>query len=448
MGLNNFRINVVFRILLLAAAIGGFLFCFHRAGLVVTPVILFVVIIASITELVFYVERTNREFTNFLLSVKSSDFSKYGKEDTRGKSFAGFRKALNLITEEFQLARIGKEANYQFMQAVVEHMDTAIISFDKAGEVKLINETAKTLLHMPYLKNIYSLQKTDPELCSYLLGLQNGNKTILDISIGGEKLKLSFRSATFIMQGTEHTLISVQNIKTEIEHTELEAWEQLLHVLTHEIMNSITPLSSLSATLKTKAIHLMDTRTFDEEAIDDLSQGLSVIERRSIGLVNFVNHYRSLITLPEPEFRVAKVSELFENIKLLKGDVLQRKGISLKMDVKNTSMTVRADTALIEQVLINLINNAIDAVAGCANPAIELSATVVNNRVIISVADNGPGIESDVLDKIFIPFFTTKNSGSGIGLSLSKQIMRLHQGSIKVNAALSHGTVFTLEFPA
>ncbi len=443
MALNNFRTHILLRILVLLLLVAGMLYGFFIAHWVVTPVLLLGIIAVAIAELIFYAEKTNREFTSFLQSIKSADFSKYNAIDERGQSFSQFKMALNVIVEQFQQARVEKEANFIFMEMVVEHINTAIIVFDSAGEIKLMNQAAKTLLQQPYLKNINSLRQVNDKLYTHLTERSIHNP-ILEVNIKEAQLKLSARSTDFSLQGVEHRLVSIQNIKPEIEHTEMGAWEQLLHVLTHEIMNSMTPLSSLSATLKNKADSLL--HEFDEETVTDLSEGLNVIARRSNSLIDFVHHYRSLTTLPAPNLHIIKVSDLLDRIVRLQYNELHRRGISLRFIMAQEALTINADAGMIEQVLINLIHNAADALDGRTEPYIEITAKTANNKTIIQVADNGAGIDKDNLDRIFVPFYTTKTNGSGIGLSLSRQIMRQHGGSISVSSTYGYGAVFALEF--
>ncbi len=408
--------------------------------------ILGVAIFASIAELVYYVESANRELSLFLLSIKSSDFSKLGVKDKRGRSFAELKKAFNIIMEEFQQVRIEREENYVYLQAIVGHLNTAIISFDKNGSIKLMNEAAKVLLNVPFAKNILTLKSIDPKLYDTLSNIQQGKSTVLETMILGEALQLSMRSTIFSIQGVEHKLVSIHNIKTEIENTELEAWEQLLQVLTHEIMNSITPISSLSSTLKKKTDESLSHKSMDTDTMDDLAQGLRVIEKRSLGLMNFVHDYRSLTHLPSPVFKIISVNDLFTRIQTLKQKELQEKGIELNIRSEYTPTNITADPGLIEQVLINLVNNAEHALQNTQAPMIDLSVTTLNDKTIITVKDNGAGMDKGAQSKIFIPFFTTKQNGSGVGLSLSKQIMRMHNGSIDVLSTPGGGSAFSLVF--
>ena len=447
MALNNFRLQLVFRIAIIAVCTTGAVASLFYTHWIVTPALLFGLMILGICELIYFIEKTNRDFTSFLLSIKNADFSGHTISDKRGRTFTEFREALNIITAAFQKVRTDKEANYIFLQTVVSDLSTALLSFDECGEVKLINDAAKTLLHIPHLKNINSLNQSAPRLADYLNKLKSTENSMLEIKIGDEQLKLSGRAIDFNIQGIEHKLVSIQDIRTEIDATETEAWEQLLHVLTHEIMNSITPISSLSSTLKKKTDELLKQHKDDEDIMNDLSGGLNVIARRSEGLINFVNHYKTLINLPAPMFKLVSVEALFNNVLLLTNDRMTKQQLSVRCNYSELPMYLKADAGQVEQVLINLLNNAADALENIEQPSIILTASSSADKTIIQLIDNGKGFDTEVADKLFVPFFTTKNNGSGIGLSLSRQIMRRHGGSISIRSSKGEQTICRLEFP-
>jgi signal transduction histidine kinase len=241
-------------------------------------------------------------------------------------------------------------------------------------------------------------------------------------------------------------LISITNIDQEIDYTEILAWEKVIHVLTHEIMNSMTPISSLSGLLRGKADWL-STEKPDFEKIRDIADGLEVIERRSQGLINFVNNYKVVTSVPKPKFSVVLIENLFKQIKLLVYEEVVNRGITIRFVLKANLLHATMDVHLIEQVLLNLIKNACDSCEARTGALIEVQADEKDKKIVISVQDNGAGIDAENLDKIFIPFFSTKKTGSGIGLSLSKQIMRLHRGSIHATSEPGKYTTFHLEFP-
>lgn len=439
------RWAIILRVALLTVIIAGLAWCLFKTTYVVVPFLLFVFAVFSIVGLIRYIEKTNREFADFLTAIKNSDFSRLNPADKRGKSFTRLKEAQNSIIDEFQRIRIEREAHYFFLQKVVEHIKTAIIAIDSKGEIILLNESAKQLLDVPYLKNISALKSSDAALHNAIISLQPGNHPVFELERQSEKIRMSLKASHFAINGNLHKLISITNIESELDFTELQAWEKLIHVLTHEIMNSMTPISSLSSLLRTKAADLAGA-SGSSGSMSDIAEGLQVIEKRSYGLMNFVDNYKALTTLPRPNFKRVALEALFKRIRVLKQEELSGKGIQLVLLLKSANLFVFADPDLLEQILLNLLNNAADACVDTRHPAIELSAQVRERSVIISVKDNGPGIDKDNLDKIFIPFFTTKKTGSGIGLSLSKQIMRLHRGNLVLSSTPGK-TEFQLEFP-
>jgi two-component system, NtrC family, nitrogen regulation sensor histidine kinase NtrY len=440
----SFRLNVLMRVILIGLQISLLTIVIINTSWLATSLLLVVITLFTVAELLRYVERSNREFSDFLQAIKSADFATHYEIDKRGHSFSKLRQAYNSIVAEFQAARIDKEAHYTFLQTVVNQVSIAIISFDQQGEIKLLNEAARQMLDLPLLNNVHQWRRFNPELYTHLLSDVN---EVAEITVGQNRLKLLFRSASFRLQENEHRLILITNVKPEIDRTEVEAWEQLLHVLTHEIMNSITPISSLSGTIKDHLNELISSKNLDDDMLADMSEGLLVIEKRSEGLISFVNNYRSLISVPEPNLKKIRVQHLFERIRLLVSNRLEEQGIALRVDIESNLLLIVADESLMEQLLLNLIYNAADALEGVAEPVIELSAQLHTEQTVIRVSDNGVGIPPELIGKIFIPFFTTKNSGTGIGLSLSKQIMRLHRGSIDVFSQPGQGTTITLLLP-
>lgn len=440
----SFRAGTVVRVLAIASLIVLFILVLLKTNWVITGIVLFIAIASVTYDLIRYVEAGNRNFSNFLLSIRSSDFTKYNIEDKRGRAFTELNYAFNAIIEEFRNARIDKEAQYTFLQAAIGNLNTAIISFDSTGEVKLINEAANSLLNISGLNHIKRLQLVSPELSEHLM---KGHNEVVEVTIKGERLKLLLRFTSFKLRDLDHKLVLITNVKTEIDRAETEAWQQLLRVLTHEIMNSVTPISSLSDTIKNEFDEIVNHRAFDKDRLNDLSNGLSVIKNRSGGLITFVQHYKSLIDLPTPEFNMISVTTMLERIGLLAGQHIRDRGINFSVVTPIRPFMITVDERMMEQVILNLLYNAADAVQSTPSPNIVLAAEEREYRTLITVQDNGPGIEAEILDKIFIPFFTTKTNGTGIGLSLSKQIMHLHKGSIDVNSILHKGTNFSLILP-
>jgi signal transduction histidine kinase len=336
------------------------------------------------------------------------------------------------------------------LQTVVQHVGIALISFSPDGKIGLINTAAKKLLGLRYLRNVRDLEIVDEKFARQVIKLQPGEKALYRVDVNGEMLQLAVYATHFQLQEKRYILVSMQNIGQELEETELESWQKLIRVLTHEIMNSVTPISSLASTVNRMLSEdgMTYYRKHEEiEAVEDIRDAVETIEKRSNGLLNFVDTYRNLTRLPKPNFQIFSLSRIFKQIQQLMQPKVTEKKINFTTSVEPQSLELTADSEMLEQVLINLLINAIQAVENVLNAQIELKSWMnKQGRIVIEVSDNGPGIPEEVQDKIFIPFFTTKKDGSGIGLSLTRQIMRLHRGTISVNSKPNERTVFTLKF--
>ena len=414
-------------------------------------VILGLIIIFQICSLIEYVEKSNRDYVRFLEAIKYEDFSLSFSGKKLGKSFDELKTAFNDVLRKFQKTRAEKEEHHRYMQTVVQHIGIGLLSFETDGEVKLVNTAAKRLLKVNVLKNINSLKHGNPLLVETLFQLKPGDKKLVKIEKNGETQQVIIYGTEFILREQKYTLVSLQNIQTELEEKEMEAWQNLIRVLTHEIMNSITPIASLASTVNNLLADCQnDTQKcaqLESETIEDISSAAQTIEKRSKGLLNFVESYRKLTRIPRPDFQIFTISYLFSRIEQLMKTKMEEDKINFFSDIDPESLELTADPEMVEQVLINLLLNAIDAVKTKQKGKIKLLARMDSmGRVIIQVSDNGAGIIQSVLDKIFIPFFTTKQEGTGIGLSLSKQIMRLHRGNISVTSEPGVETVFTLRF--
>lgn len=443
----RFRIVLISRVLLL----GGFIFLFYylilQTSYYAATFIVAVIIIYQVTTLIHYVEKTNRDLSRFLDAIKYSDFSQTFISTGLGSSFNELKKAFNEVILKFQETRAEKEEHFRFLQTVVQHVGIGLISFDSSGEVNLINTAAKRILGVPYLKNIQSLKFINQDLVERLFEFNSGDKSLVKVNRQDEELQLIIYATEFRLHDWKYTLVSLQNIGSELEEKEIEAWQKLIRVLTHEIMNSITPISSLALTTSNLLSDMVTQYALSPETVDDIDSALRTIQNRSQGLLNFVNAYRNLTRIPRPNFQIFSISEQFEQIRKLMQPQTEKNGIDFRIKVTPASLELAADPELIEQVLINLVLNAVEAAGNQPDVKIELLARIdERGRVLIQITDNGPGVAREVQEKIFIPFFTTKKGGSGIGLSLSKQIMRLHRGSISVQSEPGTRTTFSLRF--
>jgi len=447
----NFRFWVIIRIILLVGALALLVYLVNATKYSVTSFILMGIIVIQVIDLIGYVENTNKKLTKFLESIRYADFSTSFTDKGKGESFNNLSKAFNEVIFEFKKHRSEKEEHYNYLQTVVQHISIGIIAYRKDGKVDIFNNGVKRLFKMNNLTNIQQLKQIQEDLPEILLKMKSGDHHLCKVFIKDELLQISINATEFRMRGEEYVLVSLQDIHSELEEKEVESWQKLIRVLTHEIMNSITPISSLASTVKEilideKAgnIKMNDINNEDSESI---MSALGTIQNRSQGLLNFVDIYRNLTRIPKPNFRYFNLTELFNRAEQLLKPKIEKLSIAFSYKVFPEDLKLTADPDLMDQVIINLLLNACDAVKETKNSKISVLATTnYNGRIIIEITDNGYGITPDILDKIFIPFFTSKKDGSGIGLSLSRQIMHLHKGNISVKSQPDEGSVFTLTF--
>jgi nitrogen fixation/metabolism regulation signal transduction histidine kinase len=441
----KFRVAVALRVTVLIVLIGLFFYVLFRMKLAAAAVLVGLLIAVQIAGLFRTVDRTNRDLARFFDSVRFGDFSQTFRGQSPGGSFVELHAALARIIEAFRTARADKEEQALYLQTVVRHIGIGLLVFQADGEVELINDAAKRLLKVLQVKNIRNLEESSPGLVEALFRLKPRDRILVKVEAGDEQLQLLLHAAEFKQRGRDFTLVSIQDIRSELEEREIEAWQKLIRVLTHEIMNSMTPISSLATTVQD--LIAKTCAGGEPENLEDIQGALRTIQKRSEGLLHFVDGYRSLARVPKPDLKFFPVAELFAQVARLMKARLDEGGIRLDASSNPARLEILADPNLLEQVIINLVLNACDALAGRSHPRIEIDAALDDRgRPVIQVRDNGRGIPPENLDKVFIPFFSTKESGSGIGLSLSRQIMKLHGGSLTVASRPGQETVFTLRF--
>jgi two-component system nitrogen regulation sensor histidine kinase NtrY len=445
----SFRLKAIIRVVLIGAAMGALVFSLNQEKWYVATGVSAVIILFLLAELFLFIDRSNREFRNLILSLKHHDFTQSFTSRFKEKSFKELEETFSEIRRIYSDARIEREVHYQYLQFIINHINASLICFRNDGTISLFNPAARKMLGMSSPDHIQAIEKKSKDLHDLMRKLGSGQTELIRSILNGELMHLSVFVTEFKLQDIPHKLVSIQNIKEELEAQELESWQKLIRVLTHEIMNSVTPVSSLSAAInelltenggKRKPINQISS-----DDLDDMYDSLRTIEDRSKGLLKFVSTYKNLTRLPRPNLININLEELFNHILNLMKKVMDQQNINFEVRTEGKDLAIYGDRDMIMQVLINLVTNAKDAIDRTRDKKIKLTAFRMGEKVFIQVTDNGPGIDQESIDKVFIPFFTTKKKGSGIGLSLARQIMRLHKGSIYFTTEKGKGTTFTLE---
>jgi nitrogen fixation/metabolism regulation signal transduction histidine kinase len=401
----------------LGISISLLMFMITRPNMLFAAMLMAIIIILQHVELYKFVSQTNKKLTRFLESVKYSDFiSGFATDNKLGKSFKDLNTAFNEVLEAFRKARSEKEEHGQYLNTVVQQVRTGILSFDGDGNVQLINANAKRFLGINSIKNINELIALNPKLYHSINSVEPGKSELYK---EGNDLYLTIQATELRVRGMDVKLVTLQNIQPELQQQELEAWQNLTKVLRHEIMNSITPISSLTSTLREILDHEMKPRDdhyeLMSEGADDLREGLSTIENRSKALIKFIDAYREYTSLPKPVIKTVRLKELLDKVAQFMRNDLKKTNIVFVHECPSEYLTIQADEEMIEQVLINLLKNAKEALLETPNPMLSLIGKYEDNVIKIEVTDNGSGIIKEALENVFVPFYTTKKTGSGIG---------------------------------
>lgn len=396
----------------------------------------------------FYMNRIHRDVRRFMEALRSQDTSLYFSDRKAGIYFKDLYNAFNEITKNFRLIRIEKEVENHFFRELIIQSASGIIALADDNQVKLINGAALDILGLEELKDLSDLRMVYPEMADILESGDIGGHQV-KLPVDGRMLQLAIKATEMNLEDARVRIYSLLDISAEMTRSEIEAWQKLIRVLHHEITNSVVPLHILSTSLydlfycEKKQISAAE---INDEMIDRTVRGLKTIIRRSSGLKDFINTYNSFTSIGEPSCLSFSVEELFKHIISLMEEELSSHHVKLDIKVSTPGLKLLADEKLIEQVLINLLKNSIYALESTGDPEIRIHAWESENKVRIEVTDNGKGISEEIMDAIFTPFFTTRKGGSGIGLSLARQVMWMHNGSIHVSSKENEHTSFTLIF--
>ncbi len=450
MASKRFAIQLLLRVIILLVCLLSFLWLFLNSDLFFTTLFSGLLCIFSIAELIFFVGYTNRELKKFLEAVRYGEHSVSFSSGYLGGSFTDLDEQFQKVVSTLQAAEADKQSQIELLAKILENIRLGIIVIDSKGNIPLINNYALELLNIPHFRSWHSLKKRKPSFTSQLDELKFEGRKLIELKEDAITTEFYLDLEKIVLLGEKYHLISFSSLRNEIEQKEIEAWHKLIRILAHEVMNSVTPLVSLSETIRNmltdKDQKPLPPAEIAAEKIDDTLEALDTIVRRSKGMLNFVNDYRKLAQLPAPKPEIIPLSELLHDVYRLMKSRLEKELIRFETSIQNQKLAINADRKLIEQVLINLISNSISALENSAKKLIHLEAGISEDVIFIEVMDNGKGIEEDILPSIFIPFFSTREDGNGIGLTLSKNIMKLHSGNITVRSKPGEGATFKLSF--
>lgn len=446
---NSFTFRLLFRLLIINLLVALFVYLIRTTELWFTIFGVAVVLIAALFSLYHYIDRMKEDINRFMLAIKTQDSTINFKAKSHKSSFPELYRSFDDIIQVHKRIQLEKESMFQLIKTILEQVPVGVIVLrpvDKdveKAEIVFFNMAASNLLQVPAYKYWHRLQNHRPEFANQVQDIMEGGKKFIELKIQDKLTQLSTELIPLNLHNTDHIIISFQNIKDEIEQKESEAWNRLIGVISHEILNSITPISSLSDTVSS----MVDGKDhLDAEALEDLRPALQTIKRRSEGLLDFVKDYRLMAELPTPVLRDHTIGEILQHIKILMQPFASGKNIELIVVQTSSKISLRLDIKLIEQALINLVTNSIYAVENVKQPVIEISYRLENIRLYIDVIDNGKGVDNELAKKVFIPFFTTRKNGSGIGLTITRNIMKMHHGSVEIQSQAFDRTVFSLVF--
>ena len=448
MGINRFNILVFVQILLIAL-VGMLIAVSIQADfLKMTTAGLILLWAGQILYLNVYINRMHRDVRKFMQGLRSHDTTQYFNEQKAGRYFAQLYSSFNEITRNFRLVRIEKEVENQFYREALNRTASGMMAVEEDGKLSLVNDAALKILGMESLNSLSELKELHP---GFAEKVASGELSDFQVKIATDHriVQVAVQLSEMKLEGKPVRIYSLLDITREMDRNEVEAWQKLIKVLNHEITNSVVPLHLLSTSLF-DLFHdgekQLSPGEFNREMIDRTVLGLKTMVKRSGGLSDFIHTYKSFTDMGEALCATIQVTEMLNQVGSLLADELDRAGVKLKLDVNPSGQQLLADEKLVEQTLINLVKNSIHALVGVKDPLIQCTASGSGSRVSIEVKDNGRGIPEELFEHIFTPFFTTRKGGSGIGLSLARQVMQMHNGSIRVSSKEGEFTSFTLVF--
>ncbi|HLF35705.1 MAG TPA: HAMP domain-containing sensor histidine kinase [Cyclobacteriaceae bacterium] len=448
---DRYSISIFIRVIMLVLICLLFAFLFARTEYIFSQVIVFTLVVISTLELIRYTRKSSRELSRFLFAVRHGDVSMNFSHKDLPAEFHDLTDAFRELIYAIRDVKIDKEVHYRLLQGIIDRIGIGIIASRPGGDILLMNKSAAETLSVQIVNHWNHIKKRVPQFSKEIESLSEEGRKLVELENRHESVQLSISVNTIKVREEKCRVVTFHDIRDEIEQKEIEAWYKLIRILTHEIMNSVTPLASLTETMlmltEDEQGNQKPVGTITDPVITDIRSSVKTIQSRTAGILQFVEAYRKLTNIPAAEFAFEKLEGLIIHVFELMKPELQKRGIKTELLINAESQHIRADRNLVEQVLINLISNSIYALEEILHPAIKITSETVGSRIHLSIIDNGRGIDPSKTDKIFIPFYSTREGGSGIGLSFSKQVMYLHDGRIRVNSEPGKGAVFTLDFP-
>lgn len=447
--ISSFTFRLLFRLFIINLLVALFVYLLRNTELWFTIFGVGVILLAALFSLYYYIDRMKEDINRFMIAVKTQDSTINFRAKSYKSSFPELYRSFDDIIQVHKRIQLEKESMFQLIKTILEQVPVGVIVLKpvekdvEKAEIVFFNMAASNLLQVPAYKYWHRLKNHRPEFAEQVRDILEGGKKFIELRIQDKLTQLSTELIPLNLHNTDHIIISFQNIKDEIEQKESEAWNRLIGVISHEILNSITPISSLSDTVSS----MVDGKDhLDMEDLEDLKPALLTIKRRSEGLLDFVKDYRLMAELPTPVLQSHTIGEILQHIKILMQPFASGKNIDLRVVQTSSKISLRLDIKLIEQALINLVTNSIYAVENIEDPFIEIGYRLEHNRLYLDVLDNGKGIDNELAKKVFIPFFTTRKNGSGIGLTITRNIMKMHHGSVEIQSQPFERTVFSLVF--
>lgn len=413
----------------------------------VTNSLFVLALILETVALLWYLTRIRRDLLKLINALVNEDPTMQFSRVRRDPYFNAIHAGFNALISDFRLVRLDREAEQRFFEETVNHVQFGLVAFNEKGEVTLVNQAFLDLFGLSGIMHLDALKEVSTELPDFFKQFSPGKEKLKKITLPDGQHHLIFLASGFVLKGEKISLISVRDISREMDRNELEAWQKLLRVMRHEILNSISPIQliagNLSKRLQPEGEMVPLEQLTAEEALD-IKTGLDTIHRRASGLSVFLDAYANMYRTPEFTPLPTEIAPLLKRVAQLFKEDAEKQETSIAVVCPNSELELSMDAKMVEQVLINLVKNAMEAVKGQSSRAIILSARTERNEVILAVKDTGSGIPHDQMESIFVPFFSTRESGTGIGLSFSQHIMRMHGGQIRVSSIPGKGSEFQL----